>query len=228
VSDRWPEAVVFDLDGTLIDSAGDIAHALNTALRQADIEPFSEAAVRLMVGGGSRALINRALEARGRADDPVLAQQLYAAFIEIYLTASVERTTIYDHGHAALDELHRRGMKLAICTNKPAAITEAILSKLGLRTSFEAVVGGTDALPLKPHPAMLLAALSRLDLAPDRAIMIGDSSADVGAARAAGLPVIVVNFGYSRIPARELGADLVVQSLADIAGAIEALGARRF
>lgn len=227
VTDRWPEAVVFDLDGTLIDSVGDITDALNVALRQADLEPFSEAEVRLMVGGGSRALIDRALSARGRADDAGLAERLYNAFLEIYLTASVARTTIYDHGRTMLDELRQSSMKLAICTNKPADITESILSKLGLRTSFDAVVGGTDELPKKPHPAMLLAALSALDVAPDRAIMIGDSSADVDAARAAGLPVIAVSFGYSRISARELGADFVVDSLAEIAGAIQALKKRR-
>src|SRR5690606_39292398 len=82
VTDRWPEAVVFDLDGTLIDSVGDITDALNIALRQADLEPFSEAEVRLMVGGGSRALIDRALSARGRADDDSLAQRLHEVFFE--------------------------------------------------------------------------------------------------------------------------------------------------
>lgn len=228
VTDRWPEAVVFDLDGTLIDSAGDITDALNLALRQTDLEPFSEAEVRLMVGGGSRVLIDRALKARGRGDDDSLAQRLHEVFFEIYLTASVARTKVYDHGRTMLDELRRSGIKLAICTNKPASITESVLSKLGLRNCFDAVVGGTDELPKKPDPAMLLAALSELGVAADRAVMIGDSSADVGAARAAGLPVIAVSFGYSRIPAHELGADLVVDSLAEIADAIQALKKRRF
>src|SRR5690606_5598842 len=162
------------------------------------------------------------------ADDDSLAQRLHEVFFEIYRTAPVARTKVYDHGRTMLDELRRSGIKLAICTNKPASITESVLSKLGLRNCFDAVVGGTDELPKKPDPAMLLAALSELGVAADRAVMIGDSSADVGAARAAGLPVIAVSFGYSRIPAHELGADLVVDSLAEIADAIQALKKRRF
>ena len=227
MTDRWPEAVVFDLDGTLIDSAGDITDALNAALRQSRLEPFTEAEVRLMVGGGTRVLIERALEARKLPDDPALAERLYAAYTEIYRMASVARTTVYEHGAELLADLRRNGVKLAICTNKPAGITEDVLAKLGLRTSFAAVIGATEALPGKPHPAMLQAALSALDVAPERAIMVGDSSADVGIARAAGLPVIVVSYGYSRVPAHELGADLVIHSLAEAAGAIQELQRRR-
>src|SRR5690606_36596363 len=102
----------------------------------------------------------------------------------VYRTASVARTVVYRHGRELLAGLSGAGIKLAICTNKPAGIAEDVLAKLGLRTSFQAVVGGTDALPKKPHPAMLAAVLSKLGVAPERAVMIGDSSADVGAARA--------------------------------------------
>lgn len=227
MTERWPAAVVFDLDGTLIDSAGDIADALNEALRRSRLEPFTDAEVRLMVGGGAAMLIERALKTRELSDDAALAQRLYAAFIEIYRTASVARTTVYEHGGALLAELRRLGVKLAICTNKPAGITEDVLTKLGLRTSFAAVIGATEALPKKPDPAMLHAALSALGVAAERAVMIGDSSADVGAARAAGLPVIAVSFGYSRTPTCELGADLVIDTLAEVAGAIRELHRHR-
>lgn len=228
MAERWPEAVVFDLDGTLIDSAGDIADALNFALRQAQLEPFPEDEVRLMVGGGARVLVERALTARELAGDTALAQRVYAAFIEVYQTASVARTTVYEFGRELLLDLRRLGVKLAICTNKPAGITEDVLAKLGLRTSFEAVVGGTEALPKKPHPAMLLAALTSLGVDPDRAVMVGDSSADVGAARACKVSVVVVGHGYSRVPAHELGADLVVESLANVPGALRKLTGQRF
>ena len=225
MAERWPGAVVFDLDGTLIDSAGDIADALNTALRQSGLEPFSDAEVRLMVGGGARVLVERVLNVRELSGDAALAQRLYANFMEVYQTASVARTTVYDNGRELLGELRRQGIKLAICTNKPAGITEDVLAKLDLRGSFEVVVGGTDSRPKKPHPAMLLAALSALGVDPDHAVMIGDSAADVGAARAANVPVVVVSHGYSPTPANELGADLVIGSLADVPAALRQLKA---
>ncbi len=225
MAERWPGAVVFDLDGTLIDSAGDIADALNTALRQSGLEPFSDAEVRLMVGGGARVLVERVLNVRELSGDAALAQRLYANFMEVYQTASVARTTVYDNGRELLGELRRQGIKLAICTNKPAGITEDVLAKLDLRGSFEVVVGGTDSRPKKPHPAMLLAALSALGVDPDYAVMIGDSAADVGAARAANVPVVVVSHGYSPTPANELGADLVIGSLADVPAALRQLKA---
>src|SRR5690606_9110428 len=144
------------------------------------LEPFSDAEVRLMVGGGARVLVERVLNVRELSGDAALAQRLYANFMEVYQTASVARTTVYDNGRELLGELRRQGIKLAICTNKPAGITEDVLAKLDLRGSFEVVVGGTDSLPKKPHPAMLLAALSALGVDPDYAVMIGDSAADVG------------------------------------------------
>lgn len=226
MAELWPRAVVFDLDGTLIDSAGDIADALNVALDRARLATFSEAEVRLMVGGGARVLIERALAARDAATDTALAQSLHADFMEVYGAGSVARTNVYNHGRELLAELGRLGIRRAICTNKPQQITEAVLAKLELQTSFEAVIGASEELPRKPHPAMLRAALAPLDVAPEQAVMIGDSSADVGAARAAGIPVIAVSFGYTRIPVRELGADVVIDSLADVLPALRHLTVR--
>lgn len=223
MTDRWPEAVVFDLDGTLIDSVGDITDALNAALAKEGLETFSEAELRLMVGGGARVLIERVLNVRGLAENEGLAQRLHASFMGIYKSVSVARTTVYPHGRELLSELRDDGAKLAICTNKPLSITEDVLAKLGLREFFQAVVGGTDELPKKPHPAMLLEALSRLGSTAEQALMIGDSNADVGAARAAGVPVVVVRYGYSRVPVHELGADLVIDSLTEVKRAFRGL-----
>jgi len=139
----------------------------------------------------------------------------------------VARTTVYPHGRELLSELRRDGAKLAICTNKPQGITEDVLAKLELRQFFQAVVGATDALPRKPNPDMLLAALAALGAEPSEAVMIGDSSNDVGTARAAGVPVVAVSFGYTRTPAHELGADIVVDSLSEVIGAIRQLAAKR-
>lgn len=227
VTDRWPEAVVFDLDGTLIDSVGDIADALNAALTKSGMAPFTETEVRLMVGAGARVLIQRALDARGAAGDAALAQQLYADFLETYRTASVARTTVFDGAQGLLADLRQQGIKLAICTNKPQGITEDVLAKLELQQFFQVVVGATDALPRKPNPEMLLAALAALGAEPNAAVMIGDSSNDVGTARTAGVPVVAVSFGYTRTPAHELGADIVVDSLSEVIGAFRELAAKR-
>jgi len=225
VAELWPQAVVFDLDGTLIDSAGDIADALNAALERSRLAPFSEAEVRLMVGGGARVLIERALAVRDA--DAELAERLHADFLEVYRTAAVSRTVIYEHGQQLLAELGELGIKRAICTNKPQGITEDVLGKLGLRSHFEAVIGASDSLPKKPDPAMLRAALGALGVAPRGAVMIGDSGADVVAAHAANVPVIAVSFGYTRVPPQDLGADLVIDSLADALPAIRHLTIRR-
>lgn len=227
MTERWPEAVVFDLDGTLIDSVGDIADALNAALTKSGMTPFTETEVRLMVGAGARVLIQRALDARGVAGDTALAQQLYADFLETYRTASVARTTVFDYARGLLADLRQQGVKLAICTNKPQGITEDVLAKLELRQFFQAVVGATDALPRKPNPDMLLAALAALGADPSEAVMVGDSSNDVGTARAASVPVVAVSFGYTRTPAHELGADIVVDSLSEVIGAFRELAAKR-
>lgn len=223
MGDRWPHAVVFDLDGTLIDSAGDIADALNAALSGSQLPAFSDKEVRRMVGGGARVLIERALSARTGAADAALAQRLHDDFMTVYAGASIARTTVYDHARELLSELALAGIRVGVCTNKPAGITEDVLVKLELRTSFQAVVGGSDELPKKPHPAMLEAALRALGVDASQAVMVGDSAADIGAARGAGVPVIAVGFGYSRVPARELGADRVVAGLREVGEALRSL-----
>ena len=219
----WPEAVVFDLDGTLIDSVGDIADALNVAMQLSGMAMFSDAEVGAMIGGGARVLVGRVLAARGITEDATLAERLHRDFIAVYQSASVARTTVFDHARELIDEFGAKGIKLAICTNKPASITEDVLAKLDLRRQFQAVVGATDALPKKPDPAMLVAALDMVGVAADRAVMVGDSIADLGAARAAGVPVVLLSHGYTRVPVHELGADAVIDTLADVIPVIETL-----
>ncbi|MCL4767718.1 MAG: phosphoglycolate phosphatase [Hyphomicrobiaceae bacterium] len=227
MAEPWPQAVLFDLDGTLIDSAGDIADALNPVLARAGLAPFSDAEVRKMVGGGTRVLIERAMAARGTAADTELAQRLHADYMAAFRRASVARTLVHEHAGELLEQLRGQDVRLAVCTNKPQAITEDVLAKLGLGTSFQAVVGGLETRPLKPHPAMLEVALDLLGVTANQAVMVGDSGADVAAARAAGLPVVLVSFGYSRVPARELGADLVIETLAETIAAVEKLRLQR-
>jgi phosphoglycolate phosphatase len=215
VAEHWPRAVIFDLDGTLIDSAGDIADALNLAMDEVGLRRFSDEEVRFMVGGGARVLVQRALAAQATEPEPGLSERLYSRFLATYLRASVARTTIYPGGLELLGGLAEQGTRLGVCTNKPAAITNDVLRKLELYDRFHAVVGATEGLPQKPDPAMIDVTLTALKASAQEAVVIGDSVADVGAARAAGVPVILVSFGYSKRPASELGADLVIASLAD-------------
>ena len=221
-----PHAVIFDLDGTLIDSVGDIADVLNLCLSQHGIAPFDEPTVTTMIGGGARVLIERALTRLGRRSESALLDRLQHDFEHRYHALGAGRSVVFPGGRELLASLAAQGVGLGICTNKPEPITLKALAGLDLATVFGAVVGETPALPRKPHPAMLLAAIERLGARPADAVMVGDSAADVGAARAAGVPVVAVSFGYTTTPAAELGADAVIDHLSELPAALVRLAVR--
>lgn len=219
----WPRAVVFDLDGTLIDSAGDIADVLNECLVENDLPPFDEPAVVTMIGGGAKVLVERALDRLGRRNEAELHDRLLAQFAVRYAALGAGRSRLFPGALEVLQRLHGEGIALAICTNKPEAITRRVLAELDLARWFGAVVGESPRLPRKPAPDMLLAALDGVGARPAEAVMIGDSAADVGTARAAGVRSIAVTFGYTTIPPRELGADAVVDHLREIGAVLDRL-----
>ena len=214
---------MFDLDGTLIDSAGDIADVLNVCLAEEGIAPFDEPAVVTMIGGGARVLAERALVRLGRRQDEALLDRLHRGFASRYEALGAGRSAPFPGALDVLQALSSDGVGLGICTNKPEEITVRVLDELDLTRWFGAVVGESPRLPRKPDPAMLLAALDRLGARAADAVMIGDSAADVGTAKAAGVKVIAVSFGYTTIPARELGADLVIDHLAELPSALAQL-----
>jgi len=218
---HWPRAVVFDLDGTLIDSIGDIADALNATLATRGLPALPEDQIKQMVGAGVPELVRRGLSAHGVDADDI--EPFVRELVARYSAQPVARTRLYDGGAELLADLAARGVKMAICTNKPQAITDLVLAELGIAAHFGAVVGTTPDLARKPDPAMLRAALDRLGVAAFDALMIGDSAADVGAARALGVPIIVLRSGYGNGAPEDLGADALIDSLSEVQAAIDAL-----
>jgi phosphoglycolate phosphatase len=207
-------AVLFDLDGTLVDSAEDLRHALNLLLSDEGLRALSTEEVKGMIGDGVLKLVERALAATGA--DPSKAPALLPRFLSFYEGNAAAHTRAYPDAVEALQALAAAGLRVAVVTNKPYAATLEILEALGLARFFGAVVGG-DTLPQrKPDPAPLLLAAERLGVRPDESLMVGDNHHDVRAARAAGMRVFAVTYGYSHVPHAELGADRLIQNLAEV------------
>lgn len=219
----WPRAVLLDLDGTLADTLPDIAGALSDLLVENGYRPFGADAVRRMVGGGVPKLVARALRALGEPVEEARHALLVGRFLELYAPRAARLTRLFPGALELLDALRRQDVRLGVCTNKPEAVTRAILSELGVAGLFGTVVGGDTVGAKKPDPGPVLAALERLHCGPADALMVGDSAADAGAARAAGVAVIVVSFGYSRMPVAEIDADGVIDSFAGLPRAMERL-----
>lgn len=213
---RKPEAVVFDLDGTLADSAPDIHCSLNTVLNRSGLPSLELNAVTLMIGGGPEVLLRKALDALGVVVKSDEIRQLSKNFENAYLEQGNVLTTLFRGAVECLTHLERYGIPIALCSNKPEHICHQLLADLEIRKFFDEVQGSGTGLPIKPHPEALLATLHRLAAAPARALYVGDSNTDVETARAAGTPIALVKCGYTAVPATALGADWVVESLADI------------
>lgn len=206
-----PAAVLFDFDGTLIDSAPDIVACLNETLAAFGRPPVPFEEGRRMIGRGAPVLIDRGFaRSGGPPEDPDAALGL---FLERYMTGLVAHTTLYPGALDILGRLADRGVPVGLVTNKPIRPTRAILDHFGLDTAFGVVLGGDSVPAKKPAPDMIVAAAESLGVDPAAAWVVGDSDNDVGAARAAGAGAIAVTFGYSMVPAHALGADHVIEDL---------------
>ncbi|MBI4184044.1 MAG: phosphoglycolate phosphatase [Proteobacteria bacterium] len=216
--------LLFDLDGTLIDSAPDLAASLNHLLAGLGRGALALPAVTAMVGDGAAKLVERGLAATGGppAAGPGLAE-LVARFLAHYERHATVLTRPFPGVAATLAGLAAAGYRAGVCTNKPERATRTILAGLGLARFF-AAVGGGDSFPVKkPDPGHVTALLGLLDARPAEAVMVGDSANDVAAARAAGLPVVAVSYGYTPLPAATLGADAVIERFADLPAALARL-----
>ncbi len=211
-----PEALIFDLDGTLADSAPDIHRSLNAVLSRSGLPLLELKAVTLMIGGGPEVLVRKALRELGLVLEPDEIRHLSMSFQHTYLEQGNALTSLFRGAVDCLDHLARHEIPIGLCSNKPGHICHQLLLDLEIRSFFDAIQGSGSALPTKPHPATLLAILCRLGAAPERALYVGDSKTDVETARAAGVPVALVECGYSAAPATTLGADWVVECLSEI------------
>ena len=187
-------AVVFDLDGTLIDSDPDIRAAVNRVLATEGLAPLSTQEVRSMIGDGAKALVERAFAARGR----VASAAHVAAFVADYEVNAVVETAPYPGIVEALQALRDAGHPLGVCTNKPVVAARNVLAVLGLDQYFRVVMGGDSTPYRKPNPNHLAAVLQALDATPERAVMVGDHANDINAAAGLGVPSVFVSWGYGK------------------------------
>ena len=200
--EKRPQAVLVDLDGTMIDSAPDIAAAANRMLAQLDAPPLPLATVRGFIGWGVAHLVRQVL-AHAPGARPADQASALDAFERHYLDCNGRHSTVYPGVLQGLAMLRRLGYALACVTNKPRPYAEPLLDALGLSPCFDAVACGEPALPLKPHPALLLSACRRLGAHPAQCVMVGDSGVDASAASRAGMPVYLVRYGYHNSAAPE-------------------------
>ncbi len=217
------DTLLIDLDGTLVDSAPDIARAANAQLARIGRAPLETAAIKGMVGDGFAKLLERALEASGGQPSPEEVKALNEAGLADYFDHVTDETIPYPGAAVTLAGLKAEGWTLAVCTNKPLVPTKRILENLALDSLFAGVAGG-DSYPFKkPDPRHLLSLLEELGSAPERAVMLGDHRNDLQSGHAAGLPVVLVTFGYSSEPVESLGAEALIDSFEALPAALAAL-----
>ncbi|MFY8143983.1 MAG: phosphoglycolate phosphatase [Caulobacter sp.] len=208
--------IAFDLDGTLVDTAPDLVGALNTILAQESLPPLPFDDVRLMVGRGARALLERGFAAAGA---PLMAEQapaLVQRFIDVYHGRIADESAPFPGVVEVLTDLKAAGAKLVVCTNKLTNLSTALLDAVALSSFFEAVIGADLAPAAKPDGRHVAAAVAAVGGDVTRAVMIGDSINDALGARNAGVPGVLVSFGYTEDPVETLGADLVIHSFLDV------------
>jgi phosphoglycolate phosphatase len=218
-----PRIVVFDLDGTLVDTAPDLIAALNHVLARDGIAPLPLASARNMIGAGARKLIERGLEVADRnvsADD---LNRLMRDFIDYYAAHIADASRPFEGLEDALDDLSSRGYRFAVCTNKLEWLSKLLLDRLGLSSRFAAICGADTFGVAKPDPAILQQTLARAGGRTSAAIMVGDAGPDVGVARRASVPVIGVTFGYTDVPIAELRPDRLIGHMRELPAAVESL-----
>jgi phosphoglycolate phosphatase len=218
-----PPVLVFDLDGTLAETAGDLMGTLNVILTREGLTPLRLADARNLLGAGARALIARGFAQVGRTLPPEKLQQLFADFLDHYNAHIADNSWLFPGVEAALDRAAEAGFRLAVCTNKLERSSHLLLRALGVADRFQFVCGQDTYGVAKPDPTPLIETIARVGGQRADAIMIGDSRTDIDTARAAGVPVIAVDFGYTDIPVAELAPDRVISHFDELWAAVDAI-----
>jgi phosphoglycolate phosphatase len=215
-----PPIVVFDLDGTLADTAPDLIATLNRIMEREGLPHVDLSDARDLIGAGSRAMISKGYEAAGKELGPDKLDELFRVFLALYAENLCVSSTLFPHVVEALDDLAAQGFRLAVCTNKVEHHSLELLEALGIAGRFSAVCG-RDTFPwFKPDARHLTLTIEKAGGDPSRAVMVGDSRTDIDTAKAAGIAVVAVTFGYTDTPVHELGPDIVIETFADLVPAI--------
>lgn len=218
-----PKIAVFDLDGTLAETAGDLIGTLNVLLAREGMPALPLAEARGLIGAGAKALIRRGFEAAGRDLTPEKHETLFTDFLEHYGAHLCDRSHLYPGVVEALDRLEADGFRLAVCTNKIEPHAVELLDRLGIGQRFAAICGRTTFPYSKPDPRHLTLTIAKAGGDAARAVMVGDSRADIDAANAAGIPVVAVTFGYTDTPVDQLGPSRVIGHFSELPDAVAAL-----
>ncbi len=219
--------VVFDLDGTLVDTAPDLISALNYVLDREGLPPIPLHAARNMIGAGARKMIERGLELEGRVMTVKEIDRLTTDFIGYYAEHIADASRPFEGLEDALDDLAASGCRLAVCTNKLEWLSKRLLDELGLSARFAAICGADTFGISKPDPAILKQTVARAGGDISATIMVGDAGPDIGVARRAGVPVIGVSFGYTEVPIAELKPDRLIHHMRDLVAAVSELNSGR-
>lgn len=222
-SSPLPPIAVFDLDGTLADTAPDLIATLNVIMDREGLPHVPVEDAREMIGAGARALVERGFEAAGREVTPAHSDEMFRDFLAHYAEHLCVGSTLYPGLGPALDTLEARGFTLAVCTNKVEGLSRRLLAALGVERRFAAICG-RDTFPwCKPDPRHLTMTIEQAGGDPERAVMVGDSRTDIATAKAAGIPVVAVTFGYTDVPVRELDPEAVIDHYDELDAAVARL-----
>jgi phosphoglycolate phosphatase len=212
--------IAFDLDGTLVETAPDLIAAANHVFQREGLDAVAPHVIRDQISFGARAMIVKGIEHQGAKRTTVEIDALLADFLAHYEANIAVHSRPFPNVLAVLENCRSRGARLVVCTNKRAYLSEELLAALDMRQHFEAIAGRDTFAVCKPHPDHLLGAIAMAGGNPGRAIMVGDSDTDISTARAAGIPSIAVTFGYTDVPAIDLGANEVIEHYDQFDGAL--------
>jgi len=221
ISRQKKTAILCDLDGTLVDSAPDLGAALNQLLEKMGRPKLPISDIKSMIGDGIAKLVERGLNATGDYGTVSNLADYIDQFSDIYDNTLFKRTSPYPGVEETLSKLKEKDYQLAVATNKPAKISKKLLISLSLFEYFDALAGGDSYEFCKPHPGHLLHLLEELQVEPENAVMVGDSAHDVAASRGAGIPIIIMSYGYGSTPKLSKSADVVLNDFTDIPSTLE-------